>query len=168
MTKHVRRAAGPVALLLAILAVAAPAQAAGERSLQDRIDAHIDRYGGKQVGSNQIVWDDGVRLTMRDRRPRASSAAFWFCPPGYVCVYSDANFRGHRFDFYYCRVYRLPEYGFRTYTYSGASSFKNAQTGGAKVVFRDEWHQFPPLVYPTGQWNLPGFMNDKAYWLQPC
>ncbi|RGC68569.1 hypothetical protein C5N14_12785 [Micromonospora sp. MW-13] len=144
---------------------ASPVAAASPDTLtEDRIrsilagDPHATR-----LSANQVAWpDDGVVLTLTDGD--ADAAGSW-CGTGRACVHADANRGGYGYAFYYCQVYRLPNYGFPTGERAGASSWYNNQTGGAKIKFEDEWFTLTPVVAGYGFGNMPSYMNDRAYWL---
>lgn len=68
---------------------------------------------------------------------------------------------------YDCGVYRLTLYGFPTNYHGGVSSWFNNQTGGAKVKFENPTRSLG-LIAGHGFRNMPGYLNDRAYWLTLC
>jgi hypothetical protein len=157
-----------VALAAALTMAAGPASADNHRtdraspatSVQRQID-QVLRHGapgGRQTSPNQVSWArDGVTLTLF-RPDEAHAARFSDCPVRYVCLWQDANGTGRRVQFFRYRTYRLSAYGMPAGKRRDATSYANAQTGGAAAYLRGRGFKY--WLFEFG--NLPRTMNDKA------
>ncbi|PPK63160.1 hypothetical protein V5P93_004096 [Actinokineospora auranticolor] len=116
----------------------APA-AHSQETLQSQVDKHLHDYGaGKQIGVNQIAFDEGrTILTLPlpgERGARAASEPVSAlgtanCAYAYACIWSDTNFNGTRLSRTACDLITLAA-PFNTST----GSVHNNQTNGTQTV----------------------------------
>ncbi len=167
-----------VALIAVVLAGATPAIASEktpskfasstDADLQKKIDAHIAKYGGKQVGKNQISWENPravmtfpapTRSADRTALARIACQTEWFCL--YEHAWSDRDGGGvlalHDYGVYY-----FYEYGWNDI----ASAWENTQTGHARGNVFDTWDGQWTYIFGGCAYDYQSYVgdlyNDKA------
>lgn len=113
------------AALLLLGVSAAPAFASDP--VQTKIEAIIAQYGGEQISTNQIGWDDGdVVLTV----PAAfSTQSVGSCATGKFCAYSAINQAGLSISFTNCTTANS------TAPIGSVRSVANARTSGSVKAY---------------------------------
>lgn len=87
--------------------------------LQAEVDRYLGQLGGTQIALNKIRVAKGAELTvtvpgekyvrnLSGSATSAATAASSSCDYGHFCVYSDIEYSGTEFDWFYCDTYWVP------------------------------------------------------------
>jgi hypothetical protein len=156
------KAAG-LAAILAFTIGPAGAQAGGSAAQAAKLEGQVEHVlrhakpGARQVAPNQVSWPrEGVTLTF-PVAGTASASGLGECKRGHACLWMHSNYRGWIASFYRYGTYRLSDYGLGRFDPSGASSYYNHQTGGARAILHATFD-----FSMRGYGNLYGALNDRG------
>jgi hypothetical protein len=162
--------AAGIAVMLSVAWAAADAHAHGDRSLQRAIDARLEAApGARQVARNQILFADGVRVTISP-----SARAGSLCGAQKFCVWADAGYQGVQASFPQCtgnrpKTYNLRKYGLPPgkpgWVFSGVTSWRSNMANGKSAQFLDMQMGTLLRVSRRGGGHMPASKNDRAAWV---
>ncbi|KAB2348581.1 hypothetical protein [Actinomadura rudentiformis] len=134
--------------------------AVDDADLQRKIDSHIAKYGGRQLGKNQILWEykDGRKARMTFPLPKKAgdvSAARVPCERGWYCVWEHALWDrdgGARTEFYNYGTFALEPIGW-AYRVSARENNQYGNAQGTLNWYKTEWSRAYSILGYVGEHN---------------